>query len=70
LSLRKSEIVPLDCGPGRYRMLGERAFEVSWDGLKLVANCGEDPVAVDAPARQPLWSNGAPGQPWTANWWK
>src|SRR6185503_18143473 len=33
LSLRKNDITPLDLGPGRYRMLGERAFEVRWEGL-------------------------------------
>ena len=71
LSLREKEIFPLELGPGRYRMLGERAFEVSWGGLKLVANCGDAAVAApDVPSQQPLWSNGTPGHPWTANWWK
>ena len=71
LSLREKEIFPLELGPGRYRMLGERAFEVSWDALKLVANCGDAAVAVqDIPSQPPLWSNGSPGHPWTANWWK
>ena len=71
LSLRKNEITPLDPGPGRYRMLGERAFEVRWQGLILVANCGDAAVAVDSvPEKKPLWSNGMPGQPWTVNWWK
>ena len=71
LSLRMKEIAPLQPGPGRYRMLGERAFEVTWDGLTLIANCGEAAVAVDSfPEKEPLWSNGAPGKPWTANWWK
>jgi maltooligosyltrehalose trehalohydrolase len=71
LSLRAREIVPLASGPGRYRMLGERAFEVTWDGLILIANCGDTPVVVDSfPERQPIWSNGAPGNPWTVNWWK
>jgi malto-oligosyltrehalose trehalohydrolase len=71
LGLRQQHVVPLDCGPGRYRMLGERAFEVSWGGLKLVANCGDTAVAApDIPSQQPLWSNGVPGNPWTANWWK
>jgi len=71
LLIRKNEIAPMDVGPGRYRMLGERAFEVSWGRLKLVANCGDDAVTVeDAPSGKPLWSNGAPGHPWTANWWK
>jgi len=71
LQLRQKEIVPLDCGPGRYRMLGERAFEVAWTGLTLIANCGDNAVPVDkVPAQRPLWSNGVPGAPWTVNWWK
>jgi len=70
LSLRQSHVVPLDCGPGRYRMLGERAFEVTWGRLVLIANCGDVPVMVkDTPDAKPLWSNGAPGGPWTVNWW-
>jgi hypothetical protein len=51
-------------------MLGERAFEVTWRGLMLIANCGDEPVSVrDRPAGTPLWSNGAPGAPWSVNWW-
>ena len=70
LTLRQSHIVPLDCGPGRYRMLGERAFQVTWDKLMLIANCGDELVAVeDQPSAKPLWTNGAPGGPWTVNWW-
>jgi maltooligosyltrehalose trehalohydrolase len=70
LSLRQRHIVPLDCGPGRYRMLAEHAFEVTWGKLVLIANCGDEPVAVtDKPSAQPLWTNGAPGGPWTVNWW-
>jgi maltooligosyltrehalose trehalohydrolase len=71
LSLRQQHVVPLDCGPGRYRMLGERAFEVTWDAkLVLIANCGDQPVSVtQAPASKPLWSNAAPGAPWSVNWW-
>jgi hypothetical protein len=70
LTLRQSHIVPLACGPGRYRMLGERAFEVTWGKLVLIANCGDQPVEVkDTPSAKPLWSNGAPGGPWTVNWW-
>jgi maltooligosyltrehalose trehalohydrolase len=71
LSLRKNEITPLDPGPGRYRMLGERAFEVTWGGLTLIANCGDATVVVDSfPEKKPIWSNGAPGHPWSVNWWK
>ncbi len=70
LTLRQSYIVPLNCGPGRYRILGERAFEVTWDKLLLIANCGDVPVMVkEKPSAKPLWTNGAPGGPWTVNWW-
>jgi maltooligosyltrehalose trehalohydrolase len=70
LALRQKHIVPLKCGPGRYRMLDERAFEVTWDKLVLIANCGDHPVNVsERPAGTPLWSNGAPGAPWSVNWW-
>jgi malto-oligosyltrehalose trehalohydrolase len=70
LQLRARAIAPRKFGPGKYRMLGERAFEVAWDGLTLVANCGDAKVAVkDVPAQAPLWSNGRPGEPWSVNWW-
>jgi malto-oligosyltrehalose trehalohydrolase len=71
LALRQQHVVPLDCGPGRYRMLGERAFEVTWDGrLVLIANCGDRPVSVpQPPSTKPLWSSAAPGAPWSVNWW-
>jgi hypothetical protein len=71
LSLRQTEIVPLNCGPGRYRMLGDRAFEVTWDKLTLIANCSDATVQVsDVPKNKPLWSNAAAGQPWSVNWYK
>ncbi|HEY5900480.1 MAG TPA: DUF3459 domain-containing protein, partial [Burkholderiales bacterium] len=71
LGLRQKHVVPLACGPGRYRMLGKRAFEVTWDDkLMLVANCGDASVQVnDFPKSQALWSNGAPGSAWSVNWW-
>ncbi|HYL87807.1 MAG TPA: malto-oligosyltrehalose trehalohydrolase [Burkholderiales bacterium] len=69
LNLRSSHVVPLDCGPGKYSMLSERAFQVSWGRLLLLANCGDQPIAVSAPPEKPLWSNGAPGSPWSVNWW-
>ena len=70
LSLRQAHVVPLDCGPGRYRMLGDRAFEVAWGKLLLIANCGGEEIAVkDAPKEKPLWTNGPPGAPWSVNWW-
>jgi malto-oligosyltrehalose trehalohydrolase len=70
LHLRARAIAPRKFGPGKYRMFGERAFEVRWEGLLLVANCGDQKVDVkDAPREAPLWSNGAPGAPWSVNWW-
>ena len=68
LAVRRREIVPLSLGPGRYEMLGERAFEVTWGRLMLVANCGDTSVRRQAPAGRSLWSNGACGDPWTVNW--
>ena len=36
----------------------------------LIASCGDEPVEVkDAPKEKPLWTNGAPGAPWSVNWW-
>ena len=70
LHLRARAIAPRKFGPGKYRMLGERAFEVKWDALTLIANCGDQRVdAKDAPRQAALWSNGAPGAPWSVNWW-
>jgi len=70
LGLRQSAVVPLDCGPGKYRMLGERAFEVTWGKLSLIANCGDEEITFkDAPRQTPLWTNGPPGAPWSVNWW-
>ena len=70
LQLRARAIAPRQFGPGTYRMLDERAFEVTWDGLTLIANCGDAKVAVkDVPAQAPLWSNGKPGEAWSVNWW-
>jgi maltooligosyltrehalose trehalohydrolase len=68
LTLRQKEIVPLGCGPGRYRMLGERAFEVTWGRLMLLANCGDAAVRVELPEGRTLWSNGTPGDPWSVHW--
>jgi len=70
LTLRQAHIVPLDCGPGRYQMLGERAFRVEWGTLVLITNCGDRYTSVkDAPKEKPLWTNGPPGAPWSVNWW-
>ncbi len=70
LALRAREIATRDFGPGRYRMLAERAFEVKWDGLVLIANCSDENLKIDPfPRATQLWSNGAPGEPWTVGWW-
>ena len=70
LQTRARTVARRDFGPGKYRMLGERAFEVKWDGLTLIANCGDEKVAVKVvPAQAALWSNGKPGEPWSVNWW-
>jgi maltooligosyltrehalose trehalohydrolase len=77
LELRRREIAPRDFGPGRYRMLGKRAFEVRWEephtgrqgGLLLLANCSDQAVKMAAPEGRPLWSNGKPGEPWSVCWW-
>ena len=50
-------------------MLGERAFEVKWDRLALLANCGDQPVSVEVPGGKLLWESGGPGEPWSAGWW-
>ena len=70
LQLRARAIAPRRFGPGNHRMLGERAFEVKWDDLTLIANCGDQSVAVsEFPRDPPLWSSGKPGDPWSVNWW-
>jgi maltooligosyltrehalose trehalohydrolase len=70
LHLRARAIAPRKFGPGQYRMLAERAFEVKWSGLTLIANCGDQKVDVkDAPRQAALWSNGKPGEAWSVNWW-
>ena len=70
LELRRAEIAPRKFGPGRYRMLGERAFEVAWDALVLRANFSDAPLAVDAPlGGRLIWGSGSRLDPWTAGWW-
>ena len=76
LELRASEISPRSFGPGRYRMLNERAFEAAWGGaegeLRLLANFSDSVISLKPPPRgRLLWGNGS-GQrldPWTASWW-
>ena len=70
LQLRQRAIAPRSFGPGKYRMLGERAFEVRWDGLMLLANCSDQPVVIDEiPQEKPQWKNGPPGSAWSVAWW-
>jgi malto-oligosyltrehalose trehalohydrolase len=72
LSVRKDEIAPRRFGPGRYRMLGECAFEVAWEGgLTLLADCGDTPAEVAMlPAGRCFWgSNDKVLESWTASWW-
>jgi malto-oligosyltrehalose trehalohydrolase len=70
LHLRQRAIAPRKFGPGKYWMLGERAFEVKWDDLVLLANCGDHKVHIgNVPAEKPLWSNGTPGAAWSVAWW-
>jgi 1,4-alpha-glucan branching enzyme len=70
LQLRARSVARREFGSGKYQMLGERAFEVKWDGLTLIANCGDQKVDVKViPAQAPLWSNGKPGEAWSVNWW-
>ena len=77
LELRAREIAPRLAGvrPGRYRMLGARAFEVVWplgdSELTLIANCDSEPIVIDrVPQGRTLWaSTDEPGAPWAATWW-
>ena len=62
--IRREAIVPLQAKNGRYRMIGEHAFEVSWGSLRLLANLGDASLdhraaarhaaVVERPARHPL----------------
>ncbi len=69
LHLRREKVVPLNARGGTYRMHGERAFEVNWDRLALLANCGDQPVSAAPPGGKLLWASGGPGEPWSAGWW-
>jgi maltooligosyltrehalose trehalohydrolase len=72
LEVRRSEIASRSFGPGRYRMLGARAFEVTWEGgLALLANCGKDSIGVEAlPAGRCLWGPAEKLlEPWSVSWW-
>ena len=72
LALRRKHIWPLRPGPGRYAMLGERAFTVEWplEGggtLALLANLGDAPLAA-APAGKLFHAHGNVGQGWSVAW--
>ena len=69
LQLRARAIAPRKFGPGKYRMLGERAFEVKWDGLTLIANCGDQKVDVKE-RRQARCGRTASRRAWSVNWWR
>jgi malto-oligosyltrehalose trehalohydrolase len=76
LEIRRIEIASRSFGPGRYRMLSERAFEVTWDSsgaeLRLRANFADSALSTEAPPRgRLLWGsgNGQRLDPWTAGWW-
>jgi 1,4-alpha-glucan branching enzyme len=69
LQVRREKIVPLQAKNGTYRMLGRRAFEVRWDKLVLIANCGDEPVSVEEPESKRVWSSGQAGAPWSVGYW-
>ena len=73
LEIRRAEIAPRHFGPGRWQMLGERAFEIAWEGgLTLLANCGEESIALEGiPSGRNLWNPlSEPSlEAWTASWW-
>jgi maltooligosyltrehalose trehalohydrolase len=72
LALRAAEIAPRRFGPGHYRTLAERAFEVAWEGgLLLLANCGEQPITLESsPAGRCLWgAESSRLEPWSVGWW-
>jgi len=72
LEVRRTEIASRRFGPGRYRMLGARAFEVTWEGgLALLANCGKESTGIDAlPPGRCLWGPADKTlEAWTVSWW-
>jgi len=72
LELRKTEIATRKFGPGRYRMLGERACEVTWGNLTLLANCSDAAIEIDAvPRGRALWGGlaGKKLDAWSVGWW-
>ncbi|MGE5640273.1 MAG: malto-oligosyltrehalose trehalohydrolase [Clostridia bacterium] len=67
IALRTLHIAPREWGSGQYTMKGECAFEVTWGALRLRANCGDRAIDMRGD-KGTLWSNGAPGAPWSVNW--
>jgi len=68
IALRSLHVAPKKWEPGKYRMTGERAFEVTWGALRLIANCGDQREEADVSPGN-LWSNASPGEPWSVNWY-
>ena len=72
LEIRKVEITSRSWPPGTWRMLDERAFEVRWGELLLLANCGGTDVAIDEiPKGRQIWGTLSRKflDPWSVNWW-
>ena len=75
LALRRTEVAARRPGPGAWRLLAGRAFEVKWPtggegALLLIANLGAAGVKVPAAGRgRRFWSNGEAGGPWSVNWY-
>jgi 1,4-alpha-glucan branching enzyme/maltooligosyltrehalose trehalohydrolase len=72
LGIRQKEIATRTFRPGKYAMLAQRAFQVTWPAegggtLRVLANCGDAKVATQAQGRV-LYSSGTPGAAWTVNW--
>ncbi len=67
IALRALHICTKEFPPGKYVMKGECSFEVTWGALRLRANCGDRAVDLRGDKGN-LWSNGAPGAPWSVNW--
>jgi len=72
LALRREQVWPLRPGPGKFSMLGERAFRVAWplEGggtLVLAANVGEQRVRMPGEGRV-FHAHGGPGEPWSVLW--
>jgi malto-oligosyltrehalose trehalohydrolase len=73
LSLRRKHVWPLHPGPGKHRMLGERAFRVEWPlegggALLLAANLGDSPAGGLAVEGNVFHAHGSPGEPWSVAW--